>query len=582
MISKTIYPIKLTVLFVSCTLLVLLVISSSFARTLKIGRQEAVFRTLQSALHLAAPGDTLLVGSGIYHEQLSIDKSGSPGRPVVIIAEHAGTAIIQGTLTVDQAHDYNVDTEIRKIFGDSRILSPEIIARIINSPRNPLPSRHEPDRAHSTSALSKTTGQESTTGLSQVTLTGSNLDFVGMVVKNSNGTGITTYGDNVRVFKCDVRNSYGHGIRVNKGSGCVVESCTVVNNSYKDVSRTRTSGGWGMGMSFYASRNGKAIGNKVFLNNGEGIGLWGNSTDGGCVGIELRGNVLWDNFSVQMWVDHGANVTMEGNFAFTTGNQPNISNWFSTPSGILIAEEKSFGHSGDLHDGLIKNNIITQCRSAFKFWLDGAGSGVKNYKILNNTFAYNFAEAIIIDEGANHSNSLIMNNILVQSIGAPYRITDTVNIKLRNNCYYSEDSTTMLWTALKPDGIHADPSFVSKGTEPQNFKLSPLSPCIDKGIVTSDVTLDFFGIRRPTATSMDIGAIEYDGPPTDNLPTVETVRAGRTVSHGISLRNHQWFFRKRTQYNCKGQRITAIYPAVKSPSSHADGFYIMNDRKPFP
>lgn len=58
-------------------------------------------RTVQHALHLARPGDTILLHPGRYAERLIIRRSGEPGNPITLRALEPGTVLITGAAAED-------------------------------------------------------------------------------------------------------------------------------------------------------------------------------------------------------------------------------------------------------------------------------------------------------------------------------------------------------------------------------------------------------------------------------------------------------------------------------------------------
>ncbi len=58
------------------------------------GTDRDFFRGLAAAQKAAAPGDLFLVGAGVYEGTWTINRSGTPGQPIVWRGQSAGTAII--------------------------------------------------------------------------------------------------------------------------------------------------------------------------------------------------------------------------------------------------------------------------------------------------------------------------------------------------------------------------------------------------------------------------------------------------------------------------------------------------------
>jgi hypothetical protein len=60
------------------------------------GSSEAPFLTIQAGVNAAKPGDSVLVGKGIYREKVTVEKSGQEGRRLVIRAVPRRAAILEG------------------------------------------------------------------------------------------------------------------------------------------------------------------------------------------------------------------------------------------------------------------------------------------------------------------------------------------------------------------------------------------------------------------------------------------------------------------------------------------------------
>jgi len=66
---------------------VLLTSKSAFARTIKVSKAGGDFSSIQAAVDAAMPGDTVIVGKGIYYETVTITKKGTADKPITVRAE---------------------------------------------------------------------------------------------------------------------------------------------------------------------------------------------------------------------------------------------------------------------------------------------------------------------------------------------------------------------------------------------------------------------------------------------------------------------------------------------------------------
>ncbi|HUD73110.1 MAG TPA: right-handed parallel beta-helix repeat-containing protein [Dongiaceae bacterium] len=70
------------------------------------GAQEPL-RTIQEAVDRAGPGDTILVGAGLYADPVRFTRGGEPGKPITLRAETPGTVVLDG----QRRHDVLIDLD---------------------------------------------------------------------------------------------------------------------------------------------------------------------------------------------------------------------------------------------------------------------------------------------------------------------------------------------------------------------------------------------------------------------------------------------------------------------------------------
>lgn len=77
-----------------------------FARTIHVatdgddgatGAAGDPLKTISQAAEKAQPGDTVLVGAGIYRERVAPPRGGEPGKPITYRGEKPGTVFIRGS-----------------------------------------------------------------------------------------------------------------------------------------------------------------------------------------------------------------------------------------------------------------------------------------------------------------------------------------------------------------------------------------------------------------------------------------------------------------------------------------------------
>ena len=232
-------------------------------------------RTISQGLKLAVQGDTVIVRDGVYSELVRIGIGGTSSKPIEIVAEHKGMAIIQGT----------------------------------GAPLN--------------------------TDL--VVIAASNVRFRGFAVRDATRSGIAVWkATNVIISDTIVTGSQRSGIWVGgpglgQSKQIQISNNTVTNNCLENMKRN-WSGGWPRAIAVDVSTAVTITANIVANNYGEGIGFL--STQDG----KIAGNVVFDNFSVEIYLDNSPLSTVTGNLIFSTGNT-NFFRYNRPAYGILIANE---------------------------------------------------------------------------------------------------------------------------------------------------------------------------------------------------------------------------------------------------
>jgi hypothetical protein len=311
-----------------------------------------------------------------------------------------------------------------------------------------------------------------------------------------------------------------HGIILEKCEGCQVVQNTVYENVLWNFPRT-TEKDWAGGITYFSGSNGRIHRNRVYTNHGEGIGTNGGWGHPGTDHLEISGNIVYDNWSVNIWLDHGSNVRVDGNFVFVTGNPPFPAQYKSIPDGIMCAEEKEFGRPGDLHSGIITNNVVVRCRSGFRFWKDNDGSGIRNFIVANNTFVHGKNFGISLEDG-NHTNSLFINNIIYSDQGTLLHYDTPGQAVFNHNLWFSKHPKPFYWAKRylkfedwkRVKGIGSQdksdhPKFVdAAGFTAESYQITQNSPGLNTGLYVPEVKVDFWQQPRPQGNQYDMGAHE--------------------------------------------------------------------------
>jgi hypothetical protein len=249
------------------------------------------------------------------------------------------------------------------------------------------------------------------------------------------------------------------------------------------------------------------IGNYVYENYGEGIDYIG--SDHGLI----RDNSIWDNFSVNLYLDNAQYTTVDRNWIIT-GWASNYTNYYrggNAAGGIGVANEY-YTEQNPATDLTITNNIVVRCNTGFAYRNSEYGGGLHNTLIANNTFADSQYLSLSIQNGTNdtniHTTTTIKNNIFYAKSGTSYASAPTTGFTYQTNCWYNGTSNTH---KSGTGDVLQDPLLVSAlGSDAEDYMLTSNSPCKNTGTATSAVTQDYFGTTRSgRGTGIDIGAHEY-------------------------------------------------------------------------
>jgi hypothetical protein len=233
----------------------------------------------------------------------------------------------------------------------------------------------------------------------------------------------------------------------------------------------------------------------------------------------IEGNVIYDNWALNIDLDQCSYTTIQKNLVYGTPDE----SWFrgsSKPStGIMLSNEGIKDSSGNIypigHDRKVINNIVVGSGASLYFWNgDGTGGGLptsalKNDLIANNTFVTS-GRGIKIDPGP-HSNSRIINNLIISTGDLVGSMDSTSGITLANNLWsMSPPSSMSSPTDIIGNPLLVDPNHVLKAGEvlPDWYRLRSGSPAIGKGASLAEITIDFWGSSRPSRQP-DIGAHEF-------------------------------------------------------------------------
>lgn len=344
---------------------------------------------------------------------------------------------------------------------------------------------------------------------SPLNLRGSYIDISNLEVKGSSGICVNSSGNYLRISSLVVHDCQTHGIFIS-GQHVEVLGNTVYAASLVNQARN-TSSGWASGIKIALGGNDVRVsGNTSYHNYGEGIAATRGSN------VIIRANMVYDNYSVNIYVDNSFDTRVEQNFVTCHTNTGFEQNG-NPAAGIALGEEFYEGWGAKLNRVTIANNIVAFCsRGVYYFGGDPSltGPGLKNSTIAYNTLWSSTDTALGIIYGNGQTGSLITSNIIWQGNNKLAYVENAAGLTFQNNLWKVTPPTIARGTG---DRI-GDPLFlVAPSYDPQTFALSALSPAIG-GALNIGISIDYFGnLRGP---SYEIGALQYVNAIPSPSPTI--------------------------------------------------------------
>ncbi len=434
------------------------------------GSPEAPFATIGKAAEVVQPGDTVMVRGGTYRERVTFGRGGSEAEPIAFIAYQDEVPVIDG--------------EGLAVARDEALVTMK-------------------------------------EGADHVALSG-------FTVRNSSGAAMKIYGDHATVMGCKVTQAEYQGIQIR---GAAEVRC--IGNEIWNVCRMNAEreleGGWPAALAAWESKEVSFIGNVVHDNHGEGISAWKGAED--CI---IMGNQVYDNWSVNVYLDNAKRALVAANFIYSTADA--FTSHRDPPIGVAVADEdySEWGGEGWKADGgehVVRNNIILNCSRGISFWEYVPGSGLKDCSFVYNTIAGTWEYGIRISEGEN-SGTQFANNIVVSRADETLSVTKPGGLAFRYNLFWDsagKSSDKFGWGGQRLDfelwesqsrqlaaNLWADPQLSDPAArEADGAKLTRDSPAIDAGSSAGAPRFDYWGYPRPTdgnrdrIKAPDIGAHEY-------------------------------------------------------------------------
>jgi hypothetical protein len=341
-----------------------------------------------------------------------------------------------------------------------------------------------------------------------------------------------------------VRNAGGSGFHFYHADDGQVLSCKTESVG-RSVDFYFSSRGYVSGSDLQGGVSGKGSAGTILENNyiwgssAEGITLHQNSHD--CMYL---GNVVYDNSSVNIYIDSAWSMVVDGNLVYMTGDPP------EELAGIQLADESYEDVTSPvLRDITVTNNVILNTYYGFVFW-EGefpGESAMRNVVVAGNTIVDSKGVSITWDEGP-HENAVFRDNVVVNGPGTGLLLLiakSTSGVTLDHNLWFMPDVAEPFnwgggtvfdhagWTGVSGQGagdVLLDPIFEGSWILPvENFRLAEGSPAIDAGVETAGLDHDFDGNGRPAGAAVDLGAFERGATTADDVDVAELPEREDTI-----------------------------------------------------
>lgn len=370
---------------------------------------------------------------------------------------------------------------------------------------------------------------------------GSDLFFLGggrhyllerLVIQKATRQAFNAWGGSARFLTirgCTIRQCYRGAVYFATASAYVqqttfvedalLEDCDLYENARCNAAFAfNHSGGWPSIADLTGRRN-RIVDSRVFRNWGEGIGAYG-------VAPAVIGCTLWDNYSVEIYLNNATDGVVRGNFITTTDDPAfhrQLGGTAMAANGIQLANEGATDLQCDRL--LVANNLVVgPRRTAFYWWQYHSGVGLKNTTIAHNTFINTAGNGAVLrfDGSAAHVDTRFCANVLVYAPGTngatwnlcPDWSLTASGIAFSHNAWWGDAYANVDAAARSASdvvlaaGAAATPFLAHTGTAAADFRPTAGSRLIDAGTTVAGVATDFAGTARPQGAASDLGAWE--------------------------------------------------------------------------
>jgi len=330
----------------------------------------------------------------------------------------------------------------------------------------------------------------------------------------SGDQGVTTRGMHDTIANVTSHHNWGWGILMT-GNYDITQDSLAWSNSMMNENLVLPSG-WAGGVTCARYPDHCTIRNtRSWENWGEGI------TTFESLHTTIESNTAYDNTS-NIYISDTKYALVRGNMVYCTpGNKIAP---YTLQNGILVYEELGVpiplgpdGTRTNSSDNTFLNNISMGCDNNLFATQNQAANNLYAFNTFVNgsTDLPGYAANVQFHSGT-APNQRFVNNLVYQSDAiAIVQIDAPGTVSFSNNLWSKLPDPD--FGASGPGDVVGDPKISMQGSpySPEWFKLTDLSPAIDRGKYIQETNMDFF--RSMRGALPDIGALEFNPPPINRI-----------------------------------------------------------------
>ena len=436
----------------------------------------SAFATVKMGVSKVAAGDTVLIRAGLYREGLNLNgvPSGTAAKPITFGSYGDGEVILDGST---------------KVSGWTQVSGSIWRAPVSFTPicvvLNDVPLKQTPEGASAVTAGSgkwfyDSAAKTITADVGSVDPNSADIvvpnnngsqyhvyfygdyyTFKGLTIRGSGSNGVWGYGSHVTVERSNIKFNAKSAVSflLNGATDNAVLYSHIYQNTLLNWPRgnngfAEAGGGWSGGIAWSGNLRPVARGNIVHMNGGEGVisyGTWAGKPSGSAL---FEQNVVYDNWSVNMYFDNQPNDVARNNIIY---NHPvDTSTWLYNTNAwpwnemykftvcLMLADEENSSDAtnnyANLNGTQVYNNLIAGCRIGIRDYSEGNANSIKYHGLKNTLIANN----TIILPATPLPNTSTMG-IFLQDNTTPSGTNRNVNSVIQNNIVYGFGNAPLIW-----------------------------------------------------------------------------------------------------------------------------------------